>query len=83
MVTGGEKLRANFMYKDHFEFTPQFKLLVGKNHRPALSEVGEAMRRRLHLIPFNVTIPADQTCAFTELQLSCHGFGKSHLKAAE
>lgn len=26
MVTGGEKLRANFMYKDFFEFTPQFKL---------------------------------------------------------
>lgn len=60
MATGGEKLRANFMYKDHFEFTPQFKLLVGTNHRPALGEVGEAMRRRLHLIPFNVTIPEDQ-----------------------
>lgn len=60
MVTGGEKLRANFMYKDLFEFTPQFKLLVGTNHRPALGEVGEAMRRRLHLIPFNVTIPEDQ-----------------------
>lgn len=60
MVTGGEKLRANFMYKDHFEFTPQFKLLVGTNHRPALGEVGEAMRRRLHLIPFNVTIPEGQ-----------------------
>ncbi len=60
IVTGGEKLRANFMYKDHFEFVPQFKLLVGTNHRPALGEVGEAMRRRLHLIPFNVTIPPDQ-----------------------
>lgn len=60
MVTGGEKLRANFMYKDHFEFVPQFKLLVATNHRPALGEVGEAMRRRIHLIPFNVTIPADK-----------------------
>lgn len=60
MVTGGERLRANFMYKDHFEFVPQFKLMVGTNHRPALGEVGEAMRRRLHLIPFNVTIPADE-----------------------
>lgn len=57
-VTGGERIRANFMYKDHFEFTPQFKLLVGTNHRPALSEVSEAMRRRLHLVPFSVTIPA-------------------------
>ncbi len=59
MVTGGEKLRANFMYKDLFEFTPQFKLLVGTNHRPALGEFGEAMRRRLHLIPFNVTISVE------------------------
>lgn len=58
-VTGGEKIRANFMYKDHFEFIPQFKLLVAGNHRPALGEVGEAMRRRLHLIPFSVTIPAE------------------------
>jgi len=59
MVTGGEKLRANFMYKDLFEFTPQFKLLVGSNHRPQLSEIGEAMRRRLHLIPFDITIPVE------------------------
>lgn len=58
-VTGGERIRANFMYKDHFEFTPQFKLLVGTNHRPALGEVGEAMRRRLHFIPFSVTIPVE------------------------
>lgn len=56
-VTGGEKVRANFMHKDHFEFTPQFKLLVAGNHRPTLGEVGEAMRRRLHVIPFTITIP--------------------------
>lgn len=58
-VTGGEKIRANFMYRDHFEFTPQFKLMVAGNHRPVLGEVGEAMRRRLHVIPFTVTIPPE------------------------
>lgn len=75
MVTGGEKLRANFMYKDLFEFTPQFKLLVGTNHRPALGEVGVAMRRRLHLIPFNVTIPEDQRDAnlAEKLKLEANG----------
>jgi len=57
-VTGGEVIRANFMRQDHFEFTPQFKLIVAGNHRPALTGVGEAMRRRLHLVPFTVTIPA-------------------------
>jgi len=57
-VTGGEKIRANFMRQDHFEFTPQFKLLIAGNHRPHLSGCGEAMRRRLHIVPFDVTIPA-------------------------
>lgn len=59
-VTGGEKIRANFMHKDHFEFKPQFKLIVAGNHRPALAGTGEAMRRRLHLVPFDVTIPEDR-----------------------
>ena len=59
-VTGGEKIRANFMHQDHFEFRPQFKLIVAGNHRPSLANVGEAMRRRLHLVPFTVTIPPEQ-----------------------
>ncbi|WP_374433344.1 phage/plasmid primase, P4 family [Tabrizicola sp.] len=58
-VTGGESIRANFMHQDHFEFRPQFKLLVAGNHRPTVSNVGEAMRRRLHLVPFTVTIPPE------------------------
>lgn len=56
-VTGGEPIRANFMHRDHFEFRPQFKLIVAGNHRPALTSVNEAIRRRLHLVPFPVTIP--------------------------
>jgi P4 family phage/plasmid primase-like protien len=59
-VTGGEVIRANFMYQDHFEFRPQFKLIVAGNHRPTFANVGEAMRRRLHLVPFTVTIPAEK-----------------------
>lgn len=59
-VTGGETIRANFMRQDHFEFTPQFKLLVAGNHRPTLRSAGEAMRRRLHLVPLEVTIPLDK-----------------------
>jgi putative DNA primase/helicase len=57
-LTGGDKITARFMHKDNFEFTPQFKLLIAGNHKPSLKSVDEAMRRRLNLIPFNVTIPA-------------------------
>ncbi|MCW3784570.1 phage/plasmid primase, P4 family [Defluviimonas salinarum] len=59
-VTGGERVRANFMRQNHFEFTPQFKLIVAGNHRPELRRTGEAMRRRLHLVPFTVTIPPER-----------------------
>ena len=59
-VTGGEMIRANFMHRDHFEFRPEFKLIIAGNHRPALTGVGEAMRRRLHLVPFNVTVPREK-----------------------
>jgi putative DNA primase/helicase len=56
-LTGGDKIAARFMRQDFFEFTPQFKLIVAGNHKPGLRSVDEAVRRRLHLIPFSVTIP--------------------------
>ena len=45
------------MRQDFFEFTPQFTLIIAGNHKPGLRNVDEAIRRRLHLVPFTVTIP--------------------------
>ena len=59
-LTGGDPIAARFMRQDFFEFTPVFKLFVAGNHKPRLRTVDEAIRRRLHLIPFNVTIPKDE-----------------------
>lgn len=59
-LTGGDKIAARFMRQDFFEYVPQFKLLIAGNHKPALRDVDEAMRRRMHLIPFTVTIPAEK-----------------------
>jgi putative DNA primase/helicase len=56
-LTGGDKVAARFMRQDFFEFTPQFKLIIAGNHKPGLRSVDEAIRRRLHLIPFAITIP--------------------------
>jgi P4 family phage/plasmid primase-like protien len=56
-VTGGDKLTARFMRQDDFEFFPQFKLFMMGNNQPTLRNVDEAMRRRLMLVPFLVTIP--------------------------
>jgi putative DNA primase/helicase len=57
-LTGGDKISARFMRQDFFEFTPQFKLLIAGNHKPGLRSVDEAIRRRFHLVPFSVIIPA-------------------------
>jgi putative DNA primase/helicase len=56
-LTGGDKIKARKMRQDFSEFTPCFKLIVAGNHKPALRSVDESMKRRLNLIPFDVTIP--------------------------
>lgn len=56
-LTGGDKISARFMRQDFFEFTPTFKLVIFGNHKPGLRTVNEAIRRRMNLIPFEVTIP--------------------------
>lgn len=58
-LTGGDKIAARFMRQDFFEYAPQFKLFIAGNHKPGLCSVNEAMRRRLHLIPFTRTIPPE------------------------
>jgi putative DNA primase/helicase len=59
-LTGGEPITAHFMRQDDFTYTPAFKLMLGTNHKPRLRTVDEAVKRRLHLVPFRVTIPPDE-----------------------
>ncbi|MBW8066167.1 MAG: hypothetical protein GJU73_01875, partial [Ferrovum sp.] len=59
-ITGGDKISARFMRQDFFEYTPQFKPIIVGNHKPSIRNVDEAMKRRLHLIPFTVTIPPER-----------------------
>lgn len=59
-LTGGDPITARFMRQDFFEYIPNFKLIVAGNHKPGLRSVDEAIRRRFHLVPFNVTIRPDK-----------------------
>jgi putative DNA primase/helicase len=59
MLTGGDRIRARHMRRDFFEFAPTHKIVIVGNHRPALRNADEAMRRRLVLIPFDAVIPLD------------------------
>lgn len=55
-LTGGGRIAARFMRCDDIEFEMQGKFLIAGNHKPAL-RADEAMKRRIHLVPFLVTIP--------------------------
>jgi putative DNA primase/helicase len=59
-LTGGDRIRARFMRQDYFEFDPRFKLVIAGNHKPSLRGVDEAIKARIHLIPFTVTIPSGE-----------------------
>ena len=59
-LTGGDVICARYMRGDFFEYTPQFKLIFAANHKPSLKVVDEAMRSRFLLLPFTVTIPAEE-----------------------
>ncbi len=56
-LTGGDKITARFMRQDFFDFVPTFKLFICGNHKPRLTSIDEAIRRRLLLVPFTVQIP--------------------------
>lgn len=51
-LTGGDKITARFMRMDFFTFSPEFKLTVVGNHKPALVNVDDAARRRFKIVPF-------------------------------
>lgn len=54
MLTGSERISARFMHQDYFTFDPQFKLLFTGNHKPEIRDIDDAMRRRIHMVPFTV-----------------------------
>jgi putative DNA primase/helicase len=56
-LTGGDTVTARYLYREFFEFHPQFKLWLAANHKPIIRGTDTAIWRRIRLIPFTVTIP--------------------------
>lgn len=55
-ITGNDTIRACRKYEHPFEFQPSHTLVVATNHRPKVTDGGDAIWARLRLIPFNVKI---------------------------
>jgi putative DNA primase/helicase len=57
MLTGGDSVRARFLYKEAFDFVPQFKLWLAANHAPRVRDDDSAMWRRILRVPFERIVP--------------------------
>jgi putative DNA primase/helicase len=59
-LTGGDRMAARFMRGNYFDFDPQLTLMIAGNNQPSFRGVDEALRARMVLVPFTVTIPPEK-----------------------
>jgi putative DNA primase/helicase len=59
-MTGEDPISARALYGEPFDFIPTFKLFIAGNHKPVIRGGDEGIWRRIHMIPFEVTIPPEQ-----------------------
>lgn len=59
-LTGGDRMSARFMRQDFFDFDPQLTLMIAGNTQPSFRGVDEAIRARVVMVPFTVTIPPER-----------------------
>lgn len=59
-ITGSDKITGARLYENETEFDPTHKLVIGANHRPHVRGQDHGIWRRIRLVPFTVTIPAEE-----------------------
>jgi putative DNA primase/helicase len=59
-LTGGDTLTARFLHQEFFDFPPTHRIVIRGNHKPVINGTDEGIWRRLRLVPFTVSIPADE-----------------------
>ena len=51
-MTGGNQIKARFLYENNFSYVPQFKLLIDTNFLPKMTDDSIFKSDRIHLIEF-------------------------------
>ncbi|RYG32716.1 hypothetical protein EON81_19970, partial [bacterium] len=59
-LTGGDTITCRFLNQEFFDYVPEFKIWLVGNHKPLIKGTDDAIWRRIRLIPFEVTVPAEQ-----------------------
>jgi putative DNA primase/helicase len=68
-LTGGDTITARHLYKEHFEFLPQFTLWLAANDRPRVSGSDSGIWRRIVQVPFTEAIPEQERDPALKLRL--------------
>ena len=58
--SGGDSVRVRHLYGQYFTIRPTAKVMITSNTKPSLGTGGDALWRRLVLIPFRETIPPEE-----------------------
>ncbi len=59
-LTGGDRIACRYLYGEYFEYTPQYKILLLGNYKPNIRGRDHGIWRRIHMVPFNITIPESE-----------------------
>jgi len=59
-ITGGDQITARFLFREAFEFLPEFKLWLVANDAPDIKAGDDAMWRRILRVPFEHVVPKDK-----------------------
>ncbi|WP_411093560.1 phage/plasmid primase, P4 family [Streptomyces sp. 049-1] len=60
LLTGGDRIKARRMRQDYISFSPTHHLWLLGNHRPEVTVGGFAFWRRIRMVPFTRTVPAER-----------------------
>lgn len=59
-MTGDDVITARRLYREEFEFRPEFKILMATNYKPIIKHSDYGIWRRIRLLPFTVQIPPEK-----------------------
>lgn len=59
-ITGGDRQKGRFHYKEHVEYFPTYKIALVGNHKPRIDGTDDGIWRRFLLVDWPVQIPSDK-----------------------
>ncbi len=59
-ITGGDRQKGRFHYKEHVEYFPSYKIALVGNHKPRIDGTDDGIWRRFLLVDWPVQIPSDK-----------------------